>query len=453
MRPLFVSYFVFLSLFLLFLPCIASASAPPQPPEPRPLLHLAPGAGRVPIASGDRPGFLPGDARRVTVVTDPERAGDPFVRLTLAPRGRSVYLQYGPRRRYLATGTEDYRPGSYNVLSFRLRVPEGSRLLCGEGRGGLGVWTYHWRPGDLWVGGRWNNSGTTDSMMHGYASLCLEGGRAGEWVRVELAESAFQKQRDYYHFYAARGVTGDLELFPSLRQLQFVPLGPFEGLQTVDLGELELLRRDPTARFEPAFARVEVPAGDREVRIPVTLVNPTDRARRYRVFVSSALGAGRDALNRAFAEADHHGAPAAVQAAVDAGGGLGVADLVPVGGGAGVGESALPVEVPAGGRWEGFLVHRVKAQMLGGTARAAYRGRTWEVRRDTLTTSVIAWDPDEPRSADAVSLSNAGSNADDGVHRPPPGFPRQRARPPGWGSRDVPLEQVGGYMVTEIVLN
>ncbi|NOY45291.1 MAG: hypothetical protein GXP50_07555 [Deltaproteobacteria bacterium] len=74
------------------------------------------------------------------------------------------------------------------------------------------------------------------------------------------------------------------------------------------------------------------------------------------------------------------------------------------------------------------------------------------MRRDTLTTSVIAWDPDEPSSPGMEWIRVAPSNADDGRHRPPPGFPPQERPPEGWRSRDVPPDQAAAYLVTEITL-
>jgi hypothetical protein len=75
---------------------------------------------------------------------------------------------------------------------------------------------------------------------------------------------------------------------------------------------------------------------------------------------------------------------------------------------------------------------------------------TFTVRRDTLMTSAIFWDPDEPRLSDPAVVF-IGSNADAG-HPAPPGFPAFRDPPSGWHSTDVPPDQVGGSFVSVLRL-
>ncbi|GAB6064078.1 hypothetical protein [Deferrisoma palaeochoriense] len=406
------------------------------------------------LVSGDGyPGWRPEDVRKIAVLTLDD--GSRYGRFFFAAAGiseRSAYLRYRMRRRYLATGTSVLSaPPEPNVVRFRLRLPADSVLTCDEGaRPTLGVWTYHLAPEDPFVGGADGTSGSTDSMMHGYANFCVHPGARGRWLEVMLAPSAFRQQRDYYHWFAAQGVTGEVPFVASLRELQFVVFPKDEGgVHPVDLDEIALDRVEPTGVFEPGFRRLDAWAEGGDVVVPVRLVNPTNRDRRYRVFVSSELGASREALYRAFVDADSDGAPTAVQKAVGGDGGLGVAVLTDA-----TGEPVgyREIAVPAGGAWEGSLVHRIRPEMLGPPVAVRYREHTWTVRRDTLTTSVIAWDPDEPATLDMDEIVVAPSNADDGRHAPPPGFPPQETPPDGWQSADVPAGQVGAYLVTEITL-
>lgn len=407
--------------------------------------------GRFPVASDEAPGFRARDARNAAVLSGGARGSKKFARFFFTPQERAAFFQYRVRRRYLATGSGRYVPNTANCLSFWLRVPAGSHLVSDRAAKTLGVWSYHWSPGDRWVGGSNNRSGTTDSMMHGYANLRLLPGAAGRWIHVELSASAFRHQRDYYHFFAAEAVTDGLEFFPSLRQLQWVVLGGFDSVEAVDLDEVELLRKPPTGRFEPAFVETEASASRGELRIPVSLRNPTDRRRRYRVFASSELGAPRKLLNQAFAEADSIRAPTEVQEAVGAGGGLGAVELYSTDG-TPILASGTELEIPPGKVWRGYVVHRIRREMLGRWVEASLGGRRWYACRNTLTSSVIAWDVTEPPGPGAAYVRAAPSNADDGAHRAPPGFPRQLRPPPGWRSEDVPADQVGAYFVSVVTL-
>ncbi len=402
----------------------------------------------VPVSSFVQPGFRPRDAKIAMILERESPVGGKFARFLIGSDHRDLFFQYAVRWRYLVNGTALYRELPLNCLTFTLRVRNGSPLID-VGKNTLGVWTYHWAPGDRWVGGKNGRSGTTDSMMHGYANMRLLPGAEGRWVRVELSPSAFRHQREYYHFYAARAVSGELDFFSSLRQLQFRVLANVGNITPLDIDNMAVVRKEATAIFEPDYVAREVPSSEAEVRVPIVLINPTNRARRYRVFISSFLGTSRSELNRAFGEADSVGAPTAVQKAVGGDGGLGVAYLADA-----KGEPAgyREIGVAAGGKWKGFLVHRLRPEMLGPSVTVRYRGRKWAVRRDTLTTSVIAWDPDEPSAPGMEWIRVAPSNADDGQHRPPPGFPPQERPPEGWRSEDVPPDQVAAYLVTEITL-
>jgi hypothetical protein len=90
--------------------------------------------------------------------------------------------------------------------------------------------------------------------------------------------------------------------------------------------------------------------------------------------------------------------------------------------------------------------------MLGRTK--GIRAKKYKVyaKRNTLTTSVIVWDPYEESVNEMSYLDVLPSNADDGKHSSPPGFPSQKKPPKGWRSKDIPMNQVGGYFVSVIQL-
>jgi hypothetical protein len=142
-------------------------------------------------------------------------------------KNNDLFFQGSVRRRYLATKNERYVRNGANVFSMWINLPEHSQLVVKEGAekgkllpNSLGIWTYHWRPGDMGVGGKDNKSLATDSNMHGYAEFSLNEKAVGRWVKLMLSPSAFRISRNYYHFYAAQAVTDDLEFFSSLRQFQ-----------------------------------------------------------------------------------------------------------------------------------------------------------------------------------------------------------------------------------------
>jgi hypothetical protein len=110
-----------------------------------------------------------------------------------------------------------------------------------------------------------------------------------------------------------------------------------------------------------------------------------------------------------------------------------------VGGGAGI-------ALQAGASWHGVIVHHVKPGMLGPLQSVNNAGHTYMIRRDTLTTSAIFWDPNGPRAGDTAVVVT-GSNSDSG-HPAPPGFGAAPQLPAGWHSADIPGDQVGGYFVS-----
>ncbi|SMC26301.1 hypothetical protein SAMN02746041_02594 [Desulfacinum hydrothermale DSM 13146] len=404
----------------------------------------------IPVAEDGHLGFRPLDRKVMDWVPGDDVDGTGRALVRLAPGHRALFFQAGLRRLYLLSGSTQYLPGTAHLLAFSVRIPAGSPLLSPNGVRTFGVWTYHWRPGDEHVGGPNNRGLATDSMMHGYAEFSFRPECAGRWIRVRLSEKAFQKQRDYYHWYAASGVSAPYDFWATLRQLQFVALED-GGAERVDweLDCLGLERRAPLVEVHPSFHRSTARAGE-GLSVPIRVTNPTRTDRSYRYFVSSTLGADRETLHRLVWKTDSLVPARLAQRAVKAGGGMGAvrlydASLQPVG--------YHEIRVRAGETWRGVLVHRIHPAMLGPVRRISYSERTFSVRRDTLMTTLIFWDPHEPPEGDDACLVNPGSNADQTGHRAPPGFPVQQPMPPpGWRSRDVPLSRPGGVVVTVVDL-
>jgi hypothetical protein len=141
-----------------------------------------------------------------------------------------------------------------------------------------------------------------------------------------------------------------------------------------------------------------------------------------------------------------------LQAAVDSDGGPGAVELFAVdAAGNPTGPSIIAaggpgIAIPAGATFHAAVVHHVTPGMLGPTQTVSNAGFRYDLRRDTLATSVIFWDPNSPRSADSAIVFT-GSNSDSD-HTAPPGFPAYADPPPGWRSADVPPDQAGGYFVS-----
>lgn len=371
--------------------------------------------------------------------------------LTLSPRKKDLFFQGKVRRMYLATRSPRYDPKGPNALSFWVKLPKKSSLLGNRDRKTFGVWTYHWRFGDMVVGGKNNNSLATDSMMHGYVNFGLAKEVGGKWVKILLSSSAFQISRYYYHFYSAEGTTDDLKFFPSLRQLQFHIGARLAKKEILQLDELKLVYLAPTAVFVEDFFCSTASAKTKELRVPVSIENPTSRTRKYRVFISSCMGISRETLQRAFALVDDFSVTRRMQAEAGGDGGIGVAELVDK-----HGESIIAEEqeilIQAGETWEGDIVYHIRPEMLGSQQHITINGHKRHFRRNTLTTSVIVWDPYEEDVLRMSYVNPLPSNADNGNHPAPPGFPRQKRPPKGWRSEDIPLNQVGGYFVSVIKL-
>jgi hypothetical protein len=292
--------------------------------------------------------------------------------------------------------------------------------------------------------------------MHGYSNLRFAPSSAGAWQHVVLSTSAFAQSRGNYHFYAARAVAQDQTFFGSLRQFEIVALQTLTTAPTTaDLDELRLVTLPPTASVCPPWTAQTVSASGGDVAVPVTLVNPTSQARSYRVFLSSEIGLDRQTLEGAMHDTDNVVAVDDLQGGIGADGGLGAAELFAADSsghatGTSVVASGQAISIAAGGTFRGVVVHHVKAAMLGASQSVMTGGHTYSVRRNTLTTSLIVWDPSAAHAGD-TSVVFTGSNADSS-HAAPPGFPAYVAPSAGWASTDVPIDQVGGYFVSSLTL-
>ncbi|MBI4687018.1 MAG: hypothetical protein HY756_04455 [Nitrospirae bacterium] len=385
---------------------------------------------------------------------------------TIGPeqKDKDTYIQGNVRRQYLYTQSEQYKENGPNALSFWVKLPAdsilinrieeikiGEKVIAGKntGRDTLGVWTYHWRYGDMGVGGEDNNSLSTDSMMHGYCNIRFNEKVQGRWVRIVFSASAFKQARNYYHFYGARAVTDDLQFFSSLRQLQFRVLPQIEKAEDFQIDQIKLIYQEPTAIFERDFFEEKLSKDIGDFLVPVTIRNPTHKDRRYRVFISSVLGVEREIMNKAVSLTDNIKAGSAIQNAVRGDGGVGVVELKSKGNKSVIGDE---IHIPAGGIWKGELIHHIRPEMLGKNITVKFDGLEFYARRDTLTTSVIVWDPEDASTKEMDYIESAPSNADDGNHQGPFGFPKQNKLPLGWRSENIPLNQVGGYFVSVIHL-
>ena len=362
------------------------------------------------------------------------------------------FYQGSVRRMYLATKNSKYNEDGPNALSFWVKLKPDSFLIRNNKVGNtFGLWTYHWKFGDEFVGGNSNNELATDSMMHGYSNFSFNEKAAGKWVRVVLTPSAFQHSRYYYHFYAARGTTDDLQFFPSLRQLQFHFFHEIKKEEEIQIDQMKLIYLEPTANFEKDFFKTKVSKETGNVEVSVVIKNPTNKDRKYRVFISSFLGVYRDVLYGAHTLTDSFEPPRMMQSAVGCDGGMGVVGLIDKDGDSII-EKQKEIFISSGGTWNGKFIHYIKPEMLGPTKVVSSNGYKFFARRDTLTTSVIVWDPYDESIGKMDYIEVLPSNADDGNHKAPPGFPPQKRPPEGWRSEDIPINQVGGYFVSVIQL-
>jgi hypothetical protein len=370
-----------------------------------------------------------------------------------SPAKRDLFFQGKVRRMYLATSRPEFKADGPNAMSFWIKLgPESALINRDKKKVTFGIWTYHWEFGDDKVGGKSNNSLATDSMMHGYSNFGFNTRASGKWVNVVLTPSAFQQSRYYYHFYAARGTTDEIKFFPSVRQLQFHFFPKIVKEEQLQIDQLKLLYIKPVAVFERDFVKIKISHRGGDVRSPVIIKNPTARNRKYRVFISSFIGVHRNILYGAHTLTNGFAAPRKMQRVTGGNGGVGVVELVNKDG-----ESVIDkqeeIAIAAGQSWKGELVHHIKPEMLGRPK--AIRAKKYKIiaKRDTLTTSVIIWDPYDESVNAMRYLDILPSNADDGRHKAPPGFPAQKILPEGWRSGDIPVNQVGGYFVSVITLD
>ena len=367
------------------------------------------------------------------------------------PEIMDLFFQGKVRRMYLATKNTKYDENGPNALSFWIKLKHKSVLISKEKKNTLGVWTYHWEFGDLHVGGKSNKGQATDSMMHGYCNFKFNENAAGQWVKVLLTPSAFQQSRYYYHFYAARGTTDNLEFFPSIRQLQFHFYPKINNEEEVQIDQLKMIYLEPTAKFEKDFFKGKISKKSGDIEVPVVIKNTTKQDRNYKVFISSFLGINRNVLYGAHTLTDGFEAPRMMQAKTEGDGGTGAVELIDHDGNSII-EKQKEIFIPANGIWNGKLIHHIKPEMFGPTKVVRHKHYNFYVKRDTLTTSVIVWDAYDETVGTMNYIRVLPSNADDALHEPPAGFPKQKRPPEGWRSEDIPINQVGGYFVSVIQL-
>ena len=406
--------------------------------------------GTIPDSDTMPRGFRGSDVLRGTIIHPGAEGTAAAVEFSFAS-DNSVFYQGNVRPRYL-DGTASYQPDLANALEFDLRIPAGSSLLASSGGPTFSIFTYHWKQGDPWVGPNATGGNLTDSQMHGYGSMRFDPAGAGRWLHVTMAAAAFQQSRGNYHFYAGSAVVEDLSFFAALRQFQLVyEADRSAGPMTLDVDQLQLTSIPQTAWICPQATSRSVSANNGDFAVPITIVNSTNASRSYRAFLSSVIGVDRQTLETAMHDADDVHAIDTLQAAVNSDGGLGAASLFADDGtghatGVDLIANAKPITIAAGGAYSAVIVHHVTPAMLGPMQTVANAGFNYTIRRDTLTTSLILWDPSEPSRSDPAVIAT-GSNSDTS-HPAPPGFPQQTLPPTGWRSTDVPPDQAGAHFVS-----
>ncbi len=401
--------------------------------------------------NGDIVGFRKSDRMRATTIKDGAEGTEWSAEFKMLPSEKDIFFQGKVRRLYLATKNTKYDENGPNALSFWIKIKPDSSLISKNKKNTLGIWTYHWKFGDTNVGGKSNKTLATDSMMHGYCNFKFNEKAASRWVRVILTPSAFQQSRYYYHFYAAQGATDELKFFPSLRQIQFHFFPEIENEEQILIDQLKLVYHQPTAIFERDFYQAQVSKNAGDIVVPVSIKNPTDKNRKYRVFISSFLGVHRNALYVAHTLTDSFEPPRMMQAAAGGEGGIGVAELTDEKGDYVI-DRGEELFIAAKSVWKGRLLYHIKPGMLGTVQQIRLDKYIFYAKRDTLTTSVIVWDPYDETASTMDYIEALPSNADDAAHEPPPDFPKQKKPPEGWRSNDIPLNQVGGYFVSVMQL-
>jgi len=408
--------------------------------------------------TGSLIGFRKMDCMRGTIVHNGAEGStsSAFFRLVgsknSSPVKTDLFFQGKERRMYLATKKPAYIENGPNALSFWVKLnPDSVLINRAEKRVTFGVWTYHWEWGDQKVGGESNQGLATDSMMHGYANFGFNSEAAGKWVQVVLTPSAFKQSRYYYHFFAARGTTDYMKFYPSVRQLQFHFFPAFTEEQNLQIDQLKLVYLEPVAVFQNDFHSSSTSRYAGDMSVPVVIVNPSARDRTFRVFISSVIGVGRKVLYDAHTLTDGFEAPRLLQKVTDSDGGLGAVELLDKDGSPVI-RKGEEIAISAGQSWRGELVHHITAPMVGKKKTIRIGKYTLTAQRNTLTTSVIVWDPHDDSTENMRYLDVLPSKADDVRRSPPPGFPLQRRPQKGWRSEDVPINQVAGYFVSVLEL-
>jgi hypothetical protein len=424
-------------------------AAPPANAAP---VVVVPEASTVPLATAMSVGFA--TAAGLSVITPGANGTASAIEID-ASSGASAVVEHGAVRAYL-DGTAEYRPEGPNAIEFYVRIPAGSAIAGGADGPITEIASWHWRPGDPFVGANGSQLPLQHSAMHNFARIRFDASATERWLRVVLTADAFRQRYAYYHYFASQGGSGDLAFVPSIRALSVTPAAARTGPPGFDIDDLRLVTLPETARVCPSFVGLDVAAADRDVPLPVEIVNPSDHARTYRVFVSSVVGA-----DRASAEAAQHAtgdemAATFLATQIGSDGGIFVAELFaaddhgnPTGPSI-VRAAGAGITIAAHARWRGVLVHHVKASMLAAPMAFSYGSYTASVRRDTLETSLIVWDPNEPPASDPGVLF-AASNADT-LHSAV-FLPMQvTSLPTGWRSDDLRGDQASGHFVSVIHL-
>ena len=403
----------------------------------------------VPSNASRTVGFSSTDVGSIGIVTPGANGTTAGARVTYAST-RRVTFEGANAGQYLSGGAT-LAPAFANAIEFDMRIPAGSPLLAdATGARTMTIGALHWRPGDASV------NTLRDSAMLNFANLAFSSSGADRWLHVVLTAATFAESRDFYHFLSAAAGTDELPFVPSMRAIYWDTSGLPSGT-TFDLDQLRATTLPPIVRVCPSFDTRTVPASAGDVLVPVDIANPTSQMRAYRMYLSSQVTVAREDQLRAAAAATGAFVYPSIQAAHGSDGGRGAADLyeadssgnpagpsLTVAGGAGV--SVAPGQV-----FHGVLVHHVSPAMLGAPMTDTYGAMSLTLRRDTLMTSLVVWDPDEPART-SPEVHHAGSNADETGGPASIGFRDVTPLPAGWTSRDIRSDQAVGTFVTVLHL-
>jgi len=401
---------------------------------------------------GDAIGFRKQDVERFVILPDGTEDSKKSASVLLTPKAKSIYFQGKVRRMYLATGSPEYDPNGPNAISFWIKIPEGSDLFGVKDKCRFLVTTYHWRPGDKIVGGKNNTSLATDSKMQGVSYLLIDKKLKDKWINIVLTPSAFRTCYSRYDR-LGEGITEDLKFVPSIRQIQFHIDRATNNEQAWQIDQIKLVRLEPTAVFLPDFYKATVSIKTGQIRVPVIIKNPTDKDRKYRVFISSEIGVDNKDIHESLLWEHDICASGEIRLKTKTGDGTGVVELIDKNNNPVIASQA-EISIPAGKSWEGTFLHHIKPEMLGKPVFLKFGYLMYKFRRDTLTTSVIVWDPNDPMANQMqdITLNRPGFFREEKKYDLPPGFPEQKELPEGWRAQDIPLNQLGGYFVSILKL-